>query len=344
MRVAMYYANADVRLERMDVPAIGPGEVLVRVGASGLCGSDVMEWYRLDKVPLVLGHEVAGEIAAVGEGVTEWAVGERVVAAHHVPCGDCFLCRGGHETACDTLHRTSFDPGGFAEYVRMPRVNVERGGLHRVPDGVTDEEASFAEPLACVLRAQERARVRPGCRVLVVGSGLSGLLHVAAARALGAGWIFATDVVPYRLEAARRFGADAAFPAHEDVPSRIREAAGDGRLADAVIVTTGRISAIHDALGCVERGGVALIFAPTDPDAALPLDVNRYFWKTDRTITTSYAGSPADHRLALELIRARRIPVAEMVTHRFGLAEAGAAFRLVAAAGDSLKVIIEPQR
>ena len=187
-------------------PVIGPGEILVRIAASGVCGSDVLEWYRIKKAPLVLGHEVAGTVAEVGAGVTAWRVGDRVAVTHHVPCNTCPACLGGHHTACTTLHTTNFDPGGFAEYVRVPALQTDRGVL-RLPDEVSFDEGTFAEPLGCVVRAQRLARVGPGDSVLVMGSGISGLLHVALARALGAGTIMATDINPWRLEAARRFGA-----------------------------------------------------------------------------------------------------------------------------------------
>ena len=177
MRVAMYYSNLDVRLEETPVPRIGPGEALIGVEASGICGSDVMEWYRAEKAPLVLGHEVAGVVAQVGEGVERFSEGERVVVTHHVPCNTCIYCLSGRHTVCDTLRSTSFDPGGFAEYLRAPAINVDRGVIE-IPDGVSFEDASFAEPLGCVLRGQARANAQAGQSVLVLGSGLTGLLHI----------------------------------------------------------------------------------------------------------------------------------------------------------------------
>lgn len=340
MRVAMYYTNKDVRLEELPRPKIGPGEVLMRIRASGLCGSDVMEWYRRHKAPLVLGHEVAGEIAEVGEGVTKYAIGDRVVAAHHVPCNTCRYCLDGHHTVCDTLRSTTFDPGGFAEYVRLPPINTDRG-VFRIPDGVSYEEATFAEPLACVLRGLRKTGFREGDSVLVIGSGIAGILYIDLARALGAGRIVATDIDDYRLEAAGRFGADAAFHATEDVPARFRDANG-GRGADRIILTSGALPAIDQALRTVERSGSVLFFAPTDEGATVPLSINDLFWRSDVTLTTSYAGSPADHETALRLIRAGSVRVKEMITHRFGLDEAGKGFALVAAGKESIKVVIEP--
>ncbi len=342
MRVAMYYNNHDVRLEEMPVPEIGPGELLLKVEASGLCGSDVMEWYRIQRAPMVLGHEVSGEVVQVGAGVDRYKEGDRMVVTHHVPCNACHWCLNNRHTACDTLHQTNFDPGGFSEYLRIPQINVDRG-VFPIPGHVSYEEASITEPLACVYRGQKRANLQPGQNVLVLGSGLVGLLHINLARALGAGRIIATDMVDYRLQAARRLGADTAFSATEDVPSRLREA-NDGRLAELVIVCTGALPALNQALRSVERGGTVLFFAPTEPGVSLPVEINDVFFRNDVTLTTTYAGAPADLATALEMIGSGRVQVGDMISHRLGLAEAGLGFRLTAEAGDSLKVIIQPQR
>jgi len=342
MRVAMYYTNQDVRLEEMTVPQIGPGEVLMRIEASGICGTDLLEWYRLHKAPLVLGHEVAGAIAAVGEGVEKYREGDRICAAHHVPCNACHYCLNGHHTVCDTLRRTNFDPGGFAEYVRLPGINVDQG-IFPLPAQISFEEATFVEPLACVLRGQRLANLRPGHSVLVIGSGVAGLIHIQLARASGASYIVATDIVDYRLEAARKFGADVAVQAKEYSPDCLRRAVSD-RLADLVVICGGGATAIAQALQSVERGGTILFFAPTEPGVSVPISVNDLFWRNEITLTSSYGGSPADYAEALELIKAGKIRVREMITHRLRLAETGRGFQLAARAQDSLKVIIEPQR
>ena len=342
MRIAMYYSNQDIRLEEMPVPQIGSGEVLMRVEASGICGTDLLEWYRLHKAPLVLGHEVAGVAAEVGEGVEKYKEGDRICTAHHVPCNTCHYCLSGHHTVCDTLRRTNFDPGGFAEYVRLPRINVDQG-IFPLPDGVSFEEATFIEPLACVLRGQRLAHLQPGQSVLVVGSGVAGLLHIQLARDSGACYIMATDIVNYRLEAARKFGADVAIHAEEYPPAYLRRAAG-GRLADLVIICSGAASAVSQALESVERGGTVLFFAPTEPGVSIPISVNDLFWRNEITLNSSYGGSPGDYAAALELMQAGKIRVREMITHRLGLAEIELGFKLVARAQDSLKVVIEPQR
>ena len=197
MRVAMYYNNQDVRLEEIPTPQIGPGELLVKVLASGICGSDVMEWYRIKKAPLLLGHEIAGEIVKVGEGVNSYKTGDRVFVSHHIPCNTCHYCLSGYHTACETLHTTNYDPGGFAEYIRVPQLNVDRG-VFLLPNEVSYEQGAFVEPLACVVRGQRVATLKPAQTVLILGSGISGLLHILLAHASGAGRVIATDVSEYR--------------------------------------------------------------------------------------------------------------------------------------------------
>jgi L-iditol 2-dehydrogenase len=340
MRVAVYYSNSDVRVEERPVPQIGVGEMLVKVMASGICGSDVMEWYRIKKAPLVLGHEIAGEIVAVGEGVTRYKVGDRVFVSHHIPCNTCHYCLRGCHTACETLHTTNYDPGGFAEYIRVPGLNVDRG-VFLLPEEVSFDAGVFVEPLACVVRGQRIAALQPGQTVLILGSGISGLLHLLLARSLGAGRIITTDISAYRLTMARQFGADGALDAREDIPVRLREINGN-RLADLVIVCTGALSAFRQALQSVDRGGTIICFATTEPGVDLPVPIND-FWRNEIKLMPSYGNSPLDATQAIELIRSGRVPVEQMITHRLPLALTGEGFRLVAEGRDSMKVIIEPQ-
>ncbi len=342
MRVGMYYKNSDVRLEEMPQPAIGDKEVLVRIEASGICGSDVMEWYRKDKIPLVLGHEVAGVIARAGVKVKGFKAGDRAVVTHHVPCEKCEYCRSGHETVCETLRKTHFDPGGFCEYVRVPAMNVEKG-MFRLPKNVSFEEGTFAEPLGCVVRGQRLAGVKKGKRVLVIGSGLSGLLHIKLARALGAKSIIAVDVDNYRLVMAKKFGANKAIVAGEDIPARVLEVNG-GRLADVVIICASAQSAIAAGLKSVERGGVVLFFSAAQKDSYLPVSTNNIFWRSEVMLLSSYAASPSDLKEALHLIAKRKVVVSEMITHRLGLNEIQRGFDLTVRPDHSLKIIIKPQR
>jgi L-iditol 2-dehydrogenase len=342
MRVAMYYNNRDIRLEEMDIPTIGPGEVLVKIFASSICGSDTMEWYRIQRAPLVLGHEISGQVVKTGDGVHRFKEGDRIVATHHVPCLACDYCRRGHETVCDTLlGGTHFDPGGFCEYVRLPAINVERG-TWLLPDEVSYEAATFVEPLGCVIRGQRFAGIWPGASVLVLGSGIAGLLHIKLAVANGAGMVFATDLSSERLKLAQQYGASHVLRADAAVADEFRKH-NNGRGADVVIVCATAESAFNQAFEAVGRAGVILLFAPTPANTVIPLSINKIFWRRDVTVTTSYAASPSDCAQALETIQSERVRVEDMITHRLGLAETGKGFQLVAEGAGSLKVIIKPQ-
>jgi len=342
MRVAMYYSNQDIRIEERPRPKIGSGELLIRVEAAGICGSDVMEWYRKDKVPLVLGHEIGGVIEEVGTGVKNYKKGDRIVCAHHVPCSRCHYCLSAHETVCDTLRQTNFDPGGFCGFLRLPAINVEKG-TYLLPKDVSFEEATFVEPLACVLRGQRLAGGVKGKFVLVIGSGIAGILHILLARYSRADYIVATDIVDYRLKLAKKFGADIIINAKEYSPEKLRKL-NQNRLANLVIVSTGSTSAISQALESVERGGTILFFAPTEKNMPVSIPFNHLFWRQEITLTSAYAGSPADYEEALGLITSRKLNISEMITHRLSLAQTGVGFKLVSEAKDSLKVIIFPQK
>lgn len=325
----------------MPLPEIADDELLVKVMACGICGSDVLEWYRVPKAPRVLGHEAVGIIDRVGSKVTQYLVGEKVFVSHHVPCNSCRYCLAGHHTACETLHKTNFYPGGFAQYIRVPAVNVERG-VYRLPAGVSFVEGTFVEPLACVVRGQRLAGVQQDDTVLVLGSGVSGLLHVQLAKLNGVGCVVASDVNSYRLGMAKKFGADHVVDARDHVPQRLKEVNG-GRLADKVIVCTGATQAALTALECVDRGGSVLFFAVPDPSVRIPVPITE-FWRNEVTIRTSYGAAPRDLEEALGILAGKRMDVEGMVTHRLSLFEVAEGFRLMAQAGESLKVIIEPNK
>ena len=339
MKCAMYYNNSDIRLEEIPVPKIRTDELLVKMHACGICGSDVLEWYRIKKAPLVLGHEMTGEIVEVGADVNKYRIGDRVFVSHHVPCNTCHYCLRGHYTVCDTLRTTNFVPGGFAEYIRIPGINVDRG-VFLLPEEISYEEGTFIEPLACVLRGQKTTLLQPGQTVFIIGGGISGLLHTKLAKALGASSVIVADINKKRLVFSEKCGAKAGILADNNIAEHLKEI-NNGRLADVVIVATAAVEALSSAWKTVDRGGTVLIFAPPEPgtDIALPLfDI----WHNGITITTSYAGSPLDIREAIELIKSKTITVKDMITHRFPLVMAHEGFSLVAKAHNSIKVIIMP--
>jgi L-iditol 2-dehydrogenase len=339
MKVAMYYNNNDVRIEEMPVPTINENELLVKVKASGICGSDVMEWYRIKKAPLVLGHEIAGDIVEAGKKVKKYKVGDRVFVSHHVPCETCHFCLDDKKTLCHTLHTTNFYPGGFAEYLRVPEINI-KNGVSVLPKEVSYDEGVFIEPLACVVRGLKTAGMKPGLNVLVIGSGISGLLQIKLASAWGANRIIATDIDDYRLKAAKKFGADFVINARENVPEQVKKH-NDGKLADLVVISTGATSAVRQGLQSVEPGGTILFFAPTEPGVEIPFPLFD-LWNKQIKMVSTYAGSPEDINLAIDLIKSKKVKVTDMISHKLPLADAAKGFQLVAKAQDSIKVILEP--
>lgn len=335
----MYYNNNDIRLQELPKPVIGRDEFLLKVKACGICGSDVMQWYRIKKAPLVLGHEAVGVIEEAGQGVKKFKPGDRVFVAHHVPCNSCRYCLEGFHTVCQMLHTTNFYPGGFSEYIRVPQVNVQRGTF-LLPDRMSFKEGACIEPLACVVRGQRLAGCKSGQVVLILGAGVSGLLHLLLARAKGAEKVIVSDINEYRLKKAKELGADLAIRADSDITKALKEI-NNNRLADLVIVCTSAYSAFKQALGSVDRAGTILCFAPTEPGVELPIPVND-FWRKGIKILPSYGAAAEDTVSAIELIKNRTIDVNKIITHQVSLDDAGLGFKMVADCKDSLKVIVEP--
>jgi L-iditol 2-dehydrogenase len=286
-----------------------------------VCGSDVLDAWVERKVPAVLGHEVAAEVEQVGAGVHGLAVGDRVVVHHHAPCGECRRCRRGHETLCDQFKATHLDPGGFAERVRVPADLVNE---LLVLDRLDTERATFVEPLACVLRAFARAGLRAGDSLLVVGTGTSGLLAVAAAHALAVEAVWAREPRAERLELALGLGAER----------------HGNELVDVAIVCTTKPDAIAAGFAAVAPGGTLCLYAPPDPGQGLGLDGHAlYVGEID--VCASYSAGPRDMEQALRLIASGRVDPAPLVTHRLPLEGTGAALEL-ARRGEAVKALVLP--
>jgi len=339
MLVAVYYNNKDVRAEEFPMPEIGEEEVLLKVMASGICGSDVLEWYRLPKAPRVLGHEATGIVEQVGKKVTNLKVGDRIFASHHVPCNTCKYCQKGHHTACETLHNTNYYPGGFSQYIKIPKINVQNG-IYKLPDDLSYEEGTFIEPLACVARGQRLANIQKDDTVLIIGSGISGILHAQLAKYKNAKKVIVADINQYRMEIAVQFGADYAFNADDSLPQKIK-ALNNNHLSDKVIVCTGATSAVTLATDCIERGGTILFFAVPDPTTKIALPINQ-FWRNEITIQTSYGAAPNDLEEALSILATKKLNTTGMITHRLPLREIQEGYKLMTTTGKSLKIIIEP--
>lgn len=341
MLAAVYYNNKDVRIQEMPTPEIGEDEVLLKVMACGICGSDVIEWYRVPNAPKVLGHEATGIIAKTGKQVTRYKVGDRVFVSHHVPCNKCRYCLKGHHTACQTLHTTNYYPGGFAQYVRVPKINVEQG-IYKLPPDMSFEEGTFIEPLACVVRGQRLAEIQKEDTLLIIGSGIAGILHTQLARIRGAKNIIVADINPYRLKLAQKFGAHHTIDAKENVLQKLKEINGE-RPADQVVICTGAAQAAVTALECVDKGGTILFFAVPEPNVKIPVPITQ-FWRNEITIKTSYGAAPQDLQESLSILGQKTVNVTDMITHKLSLQQAAEGFKLTAKAGESLKVVIEPNR
>lgn len=338
MKAATLYSYSDIRIEDIPVPAVGPGEALVRTKACGICSGDVMPWYIEKKAPLVIGHEPVGEIAAVGEGVTSFRPGDRVFVHHHAPCFLCRFCRRGDYVQCETWKKTRIVPGGIAEYFLVPATNLENDAF-TLPDGISFEDATLIEPTACAVKGIRRSGLRRGDTVLVIGLGVMGMMNLLLAKSYGAGRVIAADRVAFRLAKARELGADEVVDVscgalHESV----REMTGGG-MAEIVIVGPNSVEAMAEGIRCVRPGGTVLFFTPARPGETLTVDPNLLYFN-DISLVTSYSCGPNDTADACELIARGVVTAAKLVTHRFAIGETAEAFRLTAEAGDSLKALV----
>lgn len=337
MRVARLYAWGDVRVERVPVPAAGAGEVVVRIDACGLCGSDALEWYVAAKAPIVLGHEPVGTIIDAGDDVADLTVGDRVFVHHHAPCLRCAECTRRLWSNCSTWRRNQLEPGGFAEYARVGRDSVAHDVI-RLPASLDDETATFIEPVACCLRALTKARTEAVDVVLIIGLGAMGLLLTRLARALGCERVFATDFVPARRAHATASGI-VALDAGDAWPDSLRQQTA-GRGADVVVVTPGTVPAVHAGLDGAAAGARVVCFTPLDPAERLSLDQSRLYFR-EIELLQSYSCGPDETRRALALLETDSVRVADLITHRAGLDGVAAALDR-AHAVDGLKTIILP--
>lgn len=336
MKVSVWYNNEDIRIEDVPRPKPGDKEILVKIISCGICGSDIVEWYRLPRAPLVQGHEIGAEVIEVGKSVLAYKAGDRVFIAPKVPCMKCYYCKSGHYPVCSNVRERL--PGGFAEYVLVPEALVENG-TYRLPDNMTYDQSTFIEPLACVVRAQRLAGVRKNQTVMVMGSGMSGLLHVKLAKAKYCR-VIATDINRKKLEIAGKMGADITLDAAENIPEQL--AAESTRMADVVFLCTSAMTAVDQAWKCVDKGGVIVFFAVPHPDKKVTIPINN-FWTRETRIVTSYYCGPPDIDAAINLIETQTIEVDDLITGRLPLQNIAEGFRMVIEGHESLKVIIKPQ-
>ncbi len=338
MKVAKLYSFNDIRIEEIPIPEIGPKDALIKTQACGICSGDVMPWYIEKKAPLVLGHEPSGKIVEVGKDVTQFKTGERVFVHHHAPCFKCRYCKRGDYVQCDTWRRTRIIPGGISEYIIIPQTNLEHDTLP-LPDTLSYEDGTLIEPAACVVKALKRADIGHGDTVLVIGLGIMGQINILLARKCGAGKIIAADMVQFRLQKAKEFGADEVIDVSKNNLTDALRDLTSGEMADVVVVGPNNIEAMTQGIAASGRGGRVLLFTPSKPGEQLTIEPNDLYFK-DINIITSYSCGPTDTADALELIEQGIVKAESLVTHRFPVEKTAEAFRLTAEARDSLKNVI----
>lgn len=346
MKALVFYAPEDVRIEDVPEPDAGPGEIKIKVRACSTCGTDVKIYYNGHQnltPPRTIGHEIAGEVVSIGEGVEGWEIGARVQCIAAVPCGDCYECHRGWMEVCQNQTSMGYQyNGGFAEYMIVPREVLKVDGLNRIPDGIGFDEASAAEPLACAINAQRILGIEEGDTVVVFGAGPIGAMHIRLARANGAGRIFLIDVNNERL----KMTADAVHPdevingAEVDVVARVKELT-DGRGADAIITATAANIAQEQAIEMAARNGKISFFGglpKTNP--FIKCDSNLVHYRQLR-IFGANGSAPHHNKAALEMIASGRVPVKDLITEHIPLERALDAFDIVKR-GAAIKVTVEP--
>ena len=350
MQAVVYRGVNDLRVETVPVPAIGPGELLVKIATCGVCGTDLKKIHTgSHSAPRIFGHEMAGTIVKVGQGVTQYALGQRVMVHHHVPCGECYYCRKQTFAQCLVYKKVGatagFEPsgGGFAEYIRVMDWIVADGGVVRIPDGVPFEQASFIEPLNTVLKGVKLLNLAADETVLVIGQGPIGLMLAALSRRTGAR-VLTSDFYPERHAIAAKFGLHEPIHAGtENVIERVK-AATEGRGADAVILAVGSNALIQTAMDVVRHGGKVMLFAQTqhgeatfDPGAVC---------MDEKTLLGSYSASTAILGEVTDLVFGgyrNGFDLTQLISHRFPLDQAAKAIEVAShPQGDSMKIMIEP--
>ncbi len=323
MNAVIYHSYDDIRIENRSIPSILETELLVRVHGCGLCGSDIIKIVQQAPPPVVLGHELTGTIVERGKAISHLAIGQRVIVAHHVPCGACHYCRHQNYSMCADFKASNIDPGGFAEYIRVPAQHVQHTTL-LLPDTLSAEEGSFVEPLACCLRAVRRTPMLAGDSVVVMGLGSIGLLMIQAVKALGTGngdnvRVYGVDLLPERLQLARDLGTDGTFlasPGEQDLRQEL-DPCTEGRGADVIIITAPGAGPFMQALAAVRKGGTINIFAAHTGTA--PINVETIYQR-ELTITSTYSSSPEELPIALDLLSNRKVRVDGLISHRLPLA------------------------
>lgn len=340
MKAAFVKDSSRVVVEDVEKPILGTGDVLVKMRACGICGSDLEKVFGKYSQPSTrLGHEPSGTIEKVGENVTDFKKGDRVFVHHHVPCYSCHFCLHGNETMCEKYSETNLSPCGLAEEFIVPQWNVNHGGILKIPDSMSFEEAAMIEPLACCIRAWDKFSFQKGDSTAIFGVGATGMMHVMLSIVHEFDKIFCIDLNEFRLEFAKKFNiTDAIKSSVPDVKQKILDQT-DNRGVDVAIVATGSLQALSSAIDLVRKGGTVVMFGVPSKDAMINLNMSVIYSK-EITMISSYAASDSDTKAALELIESSKIDVKKLITHRYNIKDSPKAFEHAHHGVDSMKIII----
>jgi len=327
-------------VDETEKPSIGNGDVLVQMNACGICGSDLEKVFgQYGQPSMRLGHEPSGIILDIGSAVTEFKKGDRIFTHHHVPCYDCYLCNHGNETMCPKYYETNLSPCGLSEEYVVPAWNVSHGGILKISDSLSFEDAAMIEPLACCVRAWTKFPYREGDSAAIFGVGPTGMMHVMLAHVKKFSKIFCFDVNNFRLDFAKKFDiTDSINSMDENRKQKILDAT-EGRGVDVAIVATSSLKALDDAIDMVRKGGAVMMFGVPSKGAHLNLDMSKIYSK-EITLVTSYAASDKDTQEALDLIESSKIVVRQLITHTYSIDDSQKAFDHARTGENAMKIII----
>ena len=341
MKAAVVKSNSNIEIKNIENQSVGPGDILVKMRACGICGSDVEKVFgKYGQPSMRLGHEPAGTIMEVGSEISNFSVGDRVFTHHHVACysDDCHECNHGNETMCKKYYESNLEPCGLADEYIVPEWNVKHGGVLKIPDSMSFEDAAMIEPLACCIRAWNKFTHKNNDSIAVLGIGPTGIMHALLAKIYGFEKIFCLDFNEFRLDFAKKFEAIAINSGNTNALEQIKsETANQG--VDVVIVATSSLNALKDAVNFVRKGGTIVMFGVPSKGAIIDLDMSEIYSK-GITIVNSYAASDFDTKEALEKISNKQINVSQLITHKYNLEECQQAFVHAKSGDNAMKIII----
>ena len=341
MKAAVVKSNSNIEIKNIENQSVGPGDILVKMRACGICGSDVEKVFgKYGQPSMRLGHEPAGIITQVGQEVSNFVVGDRVFTHHHVACysDDCHECSHGNETMCKKYYESNLEPCGLADEYIVPEWNVKHGGVIKIPDSMSFEEAAMIEPLACCIRAWNKFTYKNNDSVAILGIGPTGIMHALLAKLYGFEKIFCLDLNEFRLDFAKKFETTTINSGNTNALEQIKsETANHG--VDVVIVATSNLNALKDAVSFVRKGGTIVMFGVPSKGANIELDMSEIYSK-GLTIVNSYAASDFDTKEAVEKISNKQINVSQLITHKYNLEECQQAFVHAKSGDNAMKIII----